>query len=117
MPYMSEECVFCRIGKKEIPSHFLYQDDRTFVIKDINPKAPVHLLVMPFEHVTYLEFFTEDQKDLLGHLVIVARDMASHEGLIESGYRLAINQKDDSGQEVPHLHLHVLGGQPLGAIG
>ena len=114
---MAEECIFCRIGRGEIPSDLLYRDDQAFVIRDINPRTPTHLLVLPFEHVTYLASFTQDREVLLGHLVLVAREMAQREGLTESGYRLVINQGADSGQEVPHLHLHVLGGSRLGAMG
>ena len=114
---MAEECVFCRIGRGEIPGDILYRDDQAFVIRDINPRAPTHLLVLPFEHVTYLASFTQDREALLGHLVLVAREMAQREGLAESGYRLVINEGADSGQEVPHLHLHVLGGRRLGAMG
>ena len=114
---MAEECIFCRIGRGEVPSDLLYRDDSAFVIRDINPRAPTHLLVLPFEHVTYLASFTQDREALLGHLVLVAREMAQREGLTESGYRLVINQGADSGQEVPHLHLHVLGGSRLGAMG
>ena len=114
---MAEECIFCRIGRGEVPSDLLYRDDSAFVIRDINPRAPTHLLVLPFEHMTYLASFTQDREALLGHLVLVAREMAQREGLTESGYRLVINQGADSGQEVPHLHLHVLGGSRLGAMG
>ena len=114
---MAEECIFCSIGRGELPSDLLYRDEQAFVIRDINPKAPTHLLVLPFEHVTYLASFTQDREALLGHLMLVAWEMAQREGLTESGYRLVINQGSDSGQEVPHLHLHVLGGSRLGAMG
>ena len=114
---MAEDCIFCKIGQGEIPSELLYRDDTAYVIRDINPRAPTHLLVLPFEHVTYLAPFTQDREALLGHLVLVAREMAQREGLTEGGYRLVVNQGSDSGQEVPHLHLHVLGGRRLGAMG
>ena len=114
---MAEDCIFCKIGRGDIPSSLLDRDDRVFVIRDINPKAPTHLLVVPIEHVTYLAAFTQDRETLLGHMLLVAREMAQREGLTESGYRLVINQGPDSGQEVPHLHLHVLGGGKLGAMG
>jgi histidine triad (HIT) family protein len=114
---MAEDCIFCKIGRGEIPSELLYRDDTAFVIRDINPRAPTHLLVLPFEHVTYLASFTSEREALLGHLALVAKEMAQQEGLTESGYRLIINQGSDSGQEVPHLHLHVLGGRRLGALG
>ncbi|MDA0987539.1 MAG: histidine triad nucleotide-binding protein [Chloroflexi bacterium] len=114
---MAEDCVFCKIGLGEIPGELLYSDDLAFVIRDINPKAPTHLLVIPSEHVTYLTSFNQDREALLGHMVLVAREMAQREGLAESGYRLVINQGSDSGQEVPHLHLHVLGGGRLSVMG
>jgi histidine triad (HIT) family protein len=114
---MAEDCVFCKIGQGEIPSELLYSDDLAFVIRDINPKAPTHLLVIPSEHVTYLTSFTKDRESLLGHIVLVAMEMAKRDGLAESGYRLVINQGLDSWQEVTHLHLHVLGGSCLGPIG
>ena len=114
---MAEDCIFCKIGRGEVHSDLLYRDDSTFVIWDINPRAPSHLLVLPFEHVTYLASFPSDGESLLGHLILVAREMAQQQGLAEGGYRLVINQGPDSGQEVPHLHLHVLGGRRLGAMG
>ena len=114
---MAEDCIFCKIGQCEIPGEFLYRDDKVFVIRDINPRAPVHFLVLPFEHVTYLASFTQDSEVLLGHLVLVARELAQREKLTDNGYRLGINQGSDSGQEVAHLHLHVLGGRRLGAMG
>ena len=114
---MAEACIFCKIGQREVPSELLYRDDTAFVIRDISPGAPTHLLVLPFEHVTYLASFTLEREALLGHLILVARDMAQREGLMESGYRLVINQGSDSGQEVPHLHLHVFGGRRLGPLG
>ena len=114
---MAEDCIFCKIGQGEIPSELLYRDDKVFVIRDINPRAPSHFLVIPFEHVIYLASFTQDSEALLGHLVLVAKGLAQREGLMDNGYRLVINQGSDSGQEVPHLHLHVLGGRRLGAMG
>ena len=113
---MSEDCIFCKIGQGEVPARILYRDDTTFVVRDINPMAPTHLLVLPVEHVTYLASFTSEREALLGHLALVAKEMAQREGLTEGGYRLVINQGPNSGQEVPHLHLHVLGGRRLGAL-
>ena len=122
---MAEACVFCRIGRGEIPSDILYHDERAFVIRDINPRAPKHLLVLPSEHVTYLaslrlgsgQAFEAATEPLLGHLMMVAGEIAKREGLTETGYRLVVNQGADSGQEVPHMHVHVLGGRRLGAMG
>ena len=114
---MTEDCIFCKIARGEIPSELLHRDDTAFVIRDINPRAPTHLLVLPIDHVTYLASFSPDMEALLGHLVLVANEMAEREGLTEGGYRLVINQGSDAGQEAPHLHLHVLGGRRLWAMG
>ena len=114
---MDPNCIFCRIAAGEIPSDILYRDDRCFVIRDINPAAPVHLLVMPVEHFTYLTNMTEETSALIGHLYFVAQQMARREGVDESGYRLSINQHDDAGQDIDHLHVHLLGGARLGPVG
>jgi histidine triad (HIT) family protein len=114
---MSDECIFCKINRGEIPSDILYRDDDCFVIRDIAPKAPVHLLVIPTVHFTYLSGLSEEFQTVLGRLFSAAKDMAAREGVVDSGYRLVINQGPDSGQEVPHLHLHVLGGRHLGGMG
>ena len=113
----ADDCVFCRIRHGDSPGEILYRDDTAFVIRDINPSAPTHLLVMPSEHMTYLASFNVDREAILGHLVLVAREMAQREGLMESGYRLVINQGPNSSQQVPHLHVHMLGGQRLGPLG
>ena len=114
---MAEDCIFCKIIRGEIPSDTLHRDDSVIAIRDINPRAPTHALVIPLEHVTYLDAVPPEKETLLGRMLLVGRDVARSEGLIESGYRLSINQGPDSGQLVPHLHLHVLGGRPLGAEG
>jgi histidine triad (HIT) family protein len=114
---MSDECTFCKINRREIPSDILYRDDDCFVIRDIAPRAPVHLLVIPTAHFTYLSGLSEEFQRVLGRMLSTAKDMAAREGVTDSGYRLVINQGPDSGQEVPHLHLHVLGGRHLGGMG
>ncbi|MDE2861430.1 MAG: HIT domain-containing protein [Chloroflexota bacterium] len=114
---MTDQCIFCRIARGDIPSDMLDRDHTAFVIRDINPKASTHLLVIPLEHVTRIADFKVDGGGLLGHMMLMARDAARREGMVESGYRLVINQGPDSGQEVDHLHLHVLGGNRLGAMG
>ncbi|MSQ11477.1 MAG: histidine triad nucleotide-binding protein [Dehalococcoidia bacterium] len=113
---MAQQCIFCRIGKGEIPSTFLHRDDRCFVIRDLHPMAPVHLLVIPQRHVTVLMGSSEEDEALLGHLVAVAGEAAKKEGVAESGYRLIVNQGEHAGQEVAHLHVHVLGGRRLKAM-
>ena len=114
---MAEDCIFCRIIRGEIPSDTVYRDDRAIAFRDIAPRAPTHVLVIPLEHITYLDTISNDKEALLGHILIVGKDVARSEGVVESGYRLAINQGSDSGQMVDHLHLHVLGGRTLGAEG
>ncbi len=114
---MAEDCIFCKIIRGEIPSDTLQRDDSVIAIRDINPRAPTHVLVIPLEHVTYLDTVPPENETLLGHMLLVGKDVARSEGVVESGYRLSINQGLDSGQLVPHLHLHVLGGRPLGAEG
>ena len=111
---MDQDCIFCKIGSGEVPSDILHRDDICFVIRDIAPKAPVHLLVMPNQHFTFLEDLTPDHYAMFGRLFQVAEQMASKERLSGSGHRLVINQGGDAGQQVDHLHLHVLGGRPLG---
>ena len=113
---MAQDCIFCRIGRGEIDSEILYRDDVCFVIRDIAPEVPVHLLVIPNQHFTYLTDLTPADYPMIGGMFAAAREMAGREGVAESGYRLVINQGDDSGQQVPHLHLHVLGGKRLGEM-
>jgi histidine triad (HIT) family protein len=95
----------------------IYRDDRVIVVRDINPKAPVHLLIIPNMHLASLAYVGPGQVPIMGHLFVVAEEMARREGVTLSGYRLVMNQGQDSGQEIDHLHLHLLGGQPLGAMG
>ena len=111
---MSEaNCLFCRIIKSEIPAEVVHQDDQAIVIRDINPQAPTHLLVIPKEHIESLDDAAGKQEPMLGHLLRVAARMANQEGLTESGYRTVINTGAGAGQSVFHLHVHVLGGRPL----
>ena len=114
---MAEECIFCRIRSGEIPGDVLHSDDSCFVIRDIAPKAAVHLLIIPNQHFTHLTGITPDFFGVLGDMFTAAKDMAKREGVIGSGYRLIVNQGDDSGQQVAHLHMHLLGGEPLGGMG
>jgi len=98
---------------KEIPADFVHQDDRAVVVRDINPQAPTHLLVLPVEHLDSLEEAGKKDEQLLGHLLRVAARVANDEGLAESGYRTVINTGAGAGQSVFHLHVHVLGGRPM----
>ncbi len=112
---MSEEqsCLFCRIIAGETSTDFVHQDDRSIVIRDINPQAPTHLLVIPKEHLESLDEASQSDEALLGHLLRVGARVANEAGLAESGYRTVINTGAGAGQSVFHLHVHVLGGRPM----
>jgi histidine triad (HIT) family protein len=111
---MEKDCVFCRIIRGEIPSQPLYGDEQVVVVRDIHPRAPVHLLLLPIRHFTTPGVESEAA---MGRLMAVAGQMAAREGVAEKGYRLVVNQGPDGGQEIAHLHLHLLGGRRLGAMG
>ena len=112
------DCVFCKIVAGEIPSDILYQDDEVIAFRDINPQAPVHLLIIPKAHIASLTELTEPQSPLMGRMVSVANQLAEKEGVSESGYRLVVNCGEQGGQLVPHLHMHLLGGRELsGTLG
>jgi histidine triad (HIT) family protein len=108
------DCIFCRIVSGEIPSDTVYQDEEVFAFRDINPQAPVHVLVIPVRHIASLAELTEADSPLVGHMVQVAGQIARQEGIAERGYRLAISCGREGGQVVPHLHLHLLGGRQMG---
>jgi len=111
------DCLFCKIVHDELPSTKVYEDVQCIAFNDINPVANVHALIVPREHVTYLTGATEQHEPLLGHLLRVGARVARQTGIAEAGYRLAINQGVDAGQIVEHLHIHVLGGGQLDALG
>ena len=106
--------LFAKIIRREIPATIVYEDDRALAFRDIGPKAPVHILVIPKKDIARVsEAMTEDES-LLGHLLTVAAQIARQEGVDETGYRLVINKGRDAGESVPHLHVHLLGGRALG---
>lgn len=108
------ETIFGRIIAGEIPCEKVLEDDRCIVIRDINPAAPTHLLVIPKPAGATLEAYGDEDAALLGHLLLAAAQAAAAEGLAEDGYRIVLNNGRGAGQEVMHLHLHVLGGRPFG---
>ncbi|HSE34316.1 MAG TPA: histidine triad nucleotide-binding protein [Pyrinomonadaceae bacterium] len=111
---MSESnCLFCKIIGGEIPGEFIHRDDKCVVIRDINPQAPTHVLVIPREHMESLDDASAGDEPLLGHLLRVAARLANQEGLGEGGYRTVINTGAGAGQSVFHVHVHVLGGRAL----
>ncbi len=107
------ECLFCRIVAGEIPATLVHEGDDVLAFRDIDPKAPTHVLVIPRRHIASLDHVGDGDRDLLGRLLLVARDVARAEGL-EGGWRVVANVGPDGGQSVDHLHVHVLGGRSLG---
>jgi len=110
---MAKECVFCRIVSGELPGEVVYQDESFLAFRDVSPQAPTHVLIVPKEHITSLADLTDEQEELAERLVTLARHVAQGEGIAKDGYRLVINCGPEGGQEVPHLHLHLLGGRRL----
>ena len=108
---MSSDCLFCRIVRHEIPATIVREDDRTLAFRDIDPKAPTHVLVIPKTHVPSLNEATD--AEMLGRLMLVARSIAEAEGLLTDGYRTVVNTGANAGQTVHHIHLHLLGGRHL----
>ena len=111
------DCLFCSMAQGKIEVDKLYEDDLVFSIRDIHPRAPVHVMVIPKEHIATALDLTDGQGALLGRLFAAAAKVARQEGLDERGYRLAFNVGDHGGMTIPHLHLHMLGGRPLGPEG
>ena len=106
-------CIFCEVAAHEKPAKIVYEDEHCVVLHDINPKAPVHLLVIPRKHISSLNDDLENDKALLGHLLSVVGRMAKEQGIDGTGYRAVINTNAEAGQTVFHLHIHVLGGRIL----
>lgn len=108
---MAEDCIFCRIVKGEIPSDKVYEDDHVLAFRDINPQAPVHVLVIPKAHVGSVADFKDEDLELAGHVQLAIRKVAEQEGIVASGFRVVANTGANAGQTVFHLHYHVLGGR------
>jgi histidine triad (HIT) family protein len=113
---MTEETIFSRIIRKEIPSDIVYQDDDVTAFRDIKPQAPTHILIVPNKVIPTVNDISRDDEALVGRLFTVAAMLAKQEGIDQDGYRLIVNCRDHGGQEVYHLHLHLLGGRPLGRM-
>jgi histidine triad (HIT) family protein len=112
------DCIFCQIVVGKVPSDIVYQDEEVVAFRDINPQAPVHLLIIPKRHIPSPAHLSEVESPLIGHMMSTANQLAKVEGISEKGYRLAINCGKEGGQLVPHLHMHLLGGRKLsGALG
>lgn len=113
---MAEETIFRKIIDKEIPSDMLYQDQFVTAFRDISPQAPVHIVIIPNKLIATANDIEIEDEVLIGKLYIVAKNLAKKEGISKSGYRLIMNCNKDGGQEVYHIHLHLLGGKPLGKL-
>jgi len=111
------DCIFCKIIAGEIPSKQVYKDDLVTAFYDINPVAPVHVLIVPNEHIPSVNEVQESHEAILGRMFTVAKKIAAEHGIAERGYRLVVNTGAEGGQEVFHLHMHLLGGRKLGKLG
>ena len=108
-----EDCLFCKIAAGEMDTNFIYQDEEVVVFKDVNPKAPVHLLIVPKKHIADLNSLEAEDNQLVGHIYQIAKKMADEYDIAESGYRIVSNCGDDGGQTVYHIHFHLLGGRQM----
>lgn len=110
---MSEDCIFCRIATGDIPIKEVYSDEDIVAFHDINPQAPVHLLIIPRKHITSLAHVSQTDTMLIGHIIDVANELARENSIADSGYRFLTNIGQSAGQSVDHLHFHVLGGRDM----
>lgn len=108
------DCLFCKIVKKEIPSTTVYEDEEIIAFRDINPVAPVHVLVIPKKHISSLVDLKPEDEAIIGRIYSVINKIAKQEGIDEKGFRVVVNCGEDGGQEVKHLHFHLIGGKKLG---
>lgn len=112
-----EKCLFCEIINKNIPAEIIYEDSEIIVFKDINPSAPVHLLIVPKKHIESVQNLKTEDKELIAKIFFKAQDLAKEYKMVRSGYRIITNTGHDAGQMVKHLHFHLLGGKELKGIG
>ena len=109
-----EDCLFCKIVKGEIPSTKVYEDDEVLAFEDINPAAPIHILVIPKKHISSIVELNEENKDIVGKIFITINKIAKENGFLEDGFRVISNCGENAGQTVKHLHFHILAGKKLG---
>lgn len=109
-----DDCIFCKIIKKEIPSNIVYEDEEILAFRDINPVAPVHILVIPKKHLESVLELNKEDEQLVGKIYTVINKIAKQEKIDEKGFRIVVNCGEDGGQEVKHLHFHIIGGKKLG---
>lgn len=107
------KCLFCKIVAGDIPADTVYENDQVFAFRDIDPKAPTHILIIPKEHIATTNDLAEAHKTLIGEMLLAAKEIAGQEGIADSGYRTVFNCNGDGGQAVYHIHLHLLGGRQM----
>lgn len=110
---MSEDCIFCKIINREIPGDIVLETDTLLAFRDINPQAPTHVLIIPRRHIPTLEDLEDGDSGLMGRIMLAAQQVARQEGIAEDGYRTVFNCGHNGGQDVYHIHLHVLGGRRM----
>lgn len=107
------ECLFCQLINRDIPANIVYEDDQVLAFEDIHPQAPVHRLIIPKQHIASINDLDTANKELIGHMTLVAKQLATDENLANDGYRLVFNCNEQGGQTVFHIHLHLLGGRSM----
>jgi histidine triad (HIT) family protein len=107
------DCIFCRIVAGELPADIVYQDKELLGFRDINPQAPTHILIIPKAHIASLAEITAKHQALMGHIILLAKELAEEEKISSKGYRLSVSTGADGGQLVPHVHFHLIGGRKL----
>lgn len=110
------DCLFCKIINGEIPSSKVYEDDLVYAFRDINPAAPVHILIIPKEHICCANELEQRHQELIGHIILTAKKIAESEGIAQDGYRIINNCGENAGQTVFHLHFHLLAGEKFGGL-
>lgn len=108
-----EDCIFCKIARKEIPADIVYENDEVIAFRDLHPIAPVHILIIPKKHIASITDISEEDTQLMGKLIVAAKDIADDLKISEKGYKLLIRAGEHGGQEVGHVHLHLIGGARL----
>jgi histidine triad (HIT) family protein len=114
---MSSDCLFCKIVAGDIPAERIFEDEHVIAFNDINPQAPVHILVIPRAHIATINDLSPDNNELIGHMVSTAKKIAAEQNIANDGYRLIFNCNEQGGQTVYHIHLHILAGRQLRGLG
>lgn len=112
-----DDCIFCKIVRKEIPSQIVFEDEALLAFRDISPIAPVHIIIIPKKHIADLASVKHVDLEILGRIQLVATKLAEQEGISERGYRVINNCREEGGQVVKHIHYHLVGGRQMGALG